>query len=965
MHKGLKRAAGALLIAALFYGLLGYLILPGVALRIANQQLMHYSNQPASLERLQFDPVRLELSLWGLRVGEADPAPLAFERLSADLELDSLWGGALHLARVELEKPHAEVRFDRQGRLNLSQLFKLPEPTPPEEPQASSEPFALRIDALHLSGGNFRFQDLRPSEPVEVLYDNLNLELRNLSTLAEEQAELTLSANAPRGGNIEWRGQLSLVPLSSSGHLQLRDARLADIWPYVRDALPLVLEQGRLSLASDYRLSLADGLQLNLENAQASVAPLALKAADGRALVKLARLDIADTRVDLGKRQLRIGTLRSQKLETWAAREADGQLDWLKLLAPDAGSAAKAAPAQQTPGKAWQVLLADAQLRDYRVHLADRVPQPAVELMLGPLDLDLKDFDSRGTAPFNLRLDTGVGGKGRLKAEGQVQLSPTAAELQISSRDIDLRPAQAYLSPLLRLELRSGQLASDLKLVLNGTAPLAFAVTGSAQVNGLHSLDTLKERDFVRWQRLELDGLDYRHGERLSIGQVKLQQPYGRFIVNEDLTTNLNDLMITQPKPTAAQNSARSSDTQGKPLAIRIGEITIAEGSANFADFSLTPNFATAIQQLNGRIGTLDSRSAAPASVAISGKVDRYAPVSINGSLNPFNPLDSLDITSQFKQVELTTLTPYSGKFAGYRIRKGRLNLDLHYRIDKGQLKAENNVVVEQLQLGEQVDSPSAVDLPVRLAVALLKDSDGRIAIQLPVQGNLNSPDFDVMPIVWKTLRGLVARAVQAPFKFLGGLVTTGSQQDLSSVPFAPGSATLDTAATAGLDTLASALQQRPTLRLEVEGLSAPGSDGPPLAEQRLHRAYQSAYQKLLQGRGETVPDDPAQLQVPEDEKRALLEGIYRSRLKQQPPAEWAQLDEAQRAAKLAEAVLQSWSQSKLLLRQLGQERAASIKAYLVDQGGLAQERIYLLDVGLGDPGADGRVATPLHLDSE
>ena len=137
------------------------------------------------------------------------------------------------------------------------------------------------------------------------------------------------------------------------------------------------------------------------------------------------------------------------------------------------------------------------------------------------------------------------------------------------------------------------------------------------------------------------------------------------------------------------------------------------------------------MQQLNGRIGTLDSSSSKPAPVDISGKVDRYAPVTIKGSLTPFDPMQSLDIATQFKQVELTTLTPYSGKFAGYRIRKGRLNLDLHYRINNGKLNAENKVLVEQLQLGEKVDSPDAVDLPIRLAVALLKDTQGLSLIHI------------------------------------------------------------------------------------------------------------------------------------------------------------------------------------------------------------------------------------------
>lgn len=968
MLKGIKRAAGALLIAVVLYSLLGFLILPGIGLRIANQQLALYSNAPATLERLQLNPFSLEANLWGLRIGEPGQEQVAFERLYANLQLDSLWRGVLHLSAVELDKPQTQLLFAKDGTLNLAQLFKLPASAEPVAEEPAGEPFPLRIDHIQLTGGNLHFQDLRPSEPIEFVYDDLNFELHNLSTLPDDSAEMTLVATGPHGGRIDWNGQISLVPIGSSGSLKLSDGKLKAIWPYVRDAVPLDLQEGVIDLATDYSLSLASDTQLLLNNTRIKIAPFAIKAADERPLVKLASLEVSDTSLDLLKQQVVVGKIRSQSLETWAAREADGQLDWQKLFATSPASGAQQEDKEQTetaPGKPWQVLLRDVQLRDYRVHLADRVPEQDIALELGPLDLDLQDFDSLGTSPFTLKLDTGLGQQGTLQAAGQVQLNPTTASLKVTSRAIDLRLAQAYLNPLVRIELRSGLLDSDLDVALDATEPLAFSVTGKAQVNQLHTLDTLKERDFVRWQQLDLLGLNYRHGDRLSIDKVRLNQPYARFIINEDLTTNVGDLLITQPGDPAPAEPATPPESASPPLGIHIGEVTLADGSANFADFSLTPNFATAIQQLNGRIGSLDSRAQKPASVDVAGKVDRYAPVSVKGSLNPFDPLDSLDITTQFKQLELTTLTPYSGKFAGYRIRKGRLNLDLHYRVSQGKLNAENSVVVEQLQLGEKVDSPSAVDLPIRLAVALLKDTEGKIALSLPVQGDLNNPEFSVMPIVWQTLRNLILRAAQAPFKFIGGLVSGGADMDLSTVQFDPGSSQLDSSAQAALGVLASALKERPALRLEVEGISAQSSDGPLLAEQRLQREYQTTYYKILQRRGDAVPAEASQLEVPQDEQDPLLEGIYRARLKQQPPAEWQELDKEQRAANLRDALLQLWGKSQLLQRQLAQARAASIKDYLVEQGGLADERIYLLDVGLGQAQADGRVATALHLDSE
>ncbi|EZP68853.1 DUF748 domain-containing protein [Pseudomonas sp. RIT357] len=977
MPKGLIRATGALLTALALYSLLGFLILPGIALRVANQQLAHYATVPARLERIELNPFSLEVTAWGLKIGEPGKEQVGFERLYANLQIDSLWTRALHLADVQMDQPKTELLFDKSGQLNLAQLFKLPASDPsPAAPDA--KPFPLRIDSIKLAGGYVHFQDLRPSEPIEFLYNKLDFELKNLSTLPEDNADMTLVAAGPEGGQIDWKGNFSLVPITSEGTLKVTDGKMKAWWPYVRDALPLVLEDGVLNFSTDYKFSLAKETELNLTNTAASIAPFALKAPDGRPLVRLERLDVSETTVDLAKQQVLVGKIRSNKLETWAAREADGQLDWQKLFASQPSKPAKAPepatapatadspkPAPTAPSKPWQVLLKDVQLRNYQVHLADRQAKPAVALELGPLNVDVQNFDSLNQSPFNLKVDSGLGKQGKIQATGVVNLNPVSAKLKVTTKDIDLRVAQSYISPFIRLELRSGMLGSDLDVNLKSTEPLALQITGRAQVDQLHTLDTLKTRDFLKWQRLVVEGLNYQHGDSLSIDKVNLLQPYARFMINDDRTTNVDDLLIPQPADSGAKSAPKPAASKDKPLGIRIGQIAINDGSANFADFSLTPNFATAIQQLNGQIGTIDSRQAKPASVDIKGKVDRYAPVTIKGSVNPFDPMAALDIATSFKRVELTTLTPYSGKFAGFRIRKGRLNLDLHYVITKGHLKAENKVVVEQLQLGEKVDSADAVDLPIRLAIALLKDTDGKISIELPVTGDLNNPQFSVMPIVWQTLRNLVVRAATAPFKFIGGLVTGGGAEDLSNVSFAAGSSELNKDAESALNTLAKALKERPALRLEIEGTAAASSDGPFLAAQRLEREYQYNYYKILQRRGDKVPAQASLLEVPESEKAPLLEGIYRIRVKQQPPAEWKDLSRDDRTAKLRDGVIKFWSNSDVLLRQLGQDRASTIKDYLVDKGQLEDDRVYFIDAHLGQAEKDGRVVTPMHLDAE
>lgn len=955
-----------LLAALVVYSAVGFWLLPGLALDVVNKQLAKRLTVPARLASLDFNPFTLELKAGAWYVGNETSPQLAFEQLYANLQLDSIWQRAVHLADVELTGAHLEVLFAADGRLNLAQLIT-PSDSPPVTKDGSDTPFPVRIDQLTLIDNSLRFEDLRPSKPVEFGYDALNLQLNNLSTLAEDKGSMTLLASGPYGTELNWEGEVSLVPLTSTGLLRVTDGRLEPFWPYARDLLPLELKQGSLNASIHYHFDLSAGTELQLKNSSLSLAPLAINSVEGEPLLSLARLEVSDASVDLSKQHIELGSVDIDQLKTHAAREADGSLDWQRRLhigTAESAGASSAEPAEPVAdsqeatdaAQPWQVIVRALHLREAQVRLEDRLPAQQVSLDLGPLDIEMADFDSLGTTPFTFQLSSGINADGQLTLQGQSQLSPFSAAIKVASQDLDLRLAQAYLAPFVRIDLRSGRLNSQLAVDLKSLEPLALHATGSADIAQLHILDTLAERDLLKWQHLHLNGIDYRD-DQLVIDNIALQQPYARFVINKDLTTNISDLLIPQPE-------AEVSST-GQPLGIHIGGVEIKDGSAHFADFSLRPNFSTALQELHGQIGTLDNQQAIAASVDLTGKVDRYAPVTIKGSLMPFDPLNSLDIATRFKNMELTTLTPYSGKFAGYRIRKGRLNLDLHYRIHKGQLQADNKVLLEGLQLGERVDSPDAVDLPVRLAIALLKDSKGNINIELPVSGDLNNPQFSVMPIVWKTLRNLVVRATQAPFKFIGGLVSGGNDTDLSQVDFALGTAELDSQAHSVLNTLAAALSERPVLRLEVEGAASREVDGPLVAQQQLESEYQAAQFKQLQGKGRTVPASPDELVVTDKQKAKLLESIYQARIGQDAAHEGQSLSKQERLKAMHTALLASWQTSPALLRRLAQARAAAIKDYLVDSGKLDAQRIYLLDANTSKEGEQHKVATTLQLGSD
>nr|MCU0973660.1 DUF748 domain-containing protein [Burkholderiales bacterium] len=388
------------------------------------------------------------------------------------------------------------------------------------------------------------------------------------------------------------------------------------------------------------------------------------------------------------------------------------------------------------------------------------------------------------------------------------------------------------------------------------------------------------------------------------------------------------------------------------PFPVNIQRIRVNRGELFFADLTLTPQFGTRIHDLNGTVNNLSTRRGSKAQMKLDGAVDEYGLARFSGDLSPFAPTDYMNVKATFRNVELTSMTPYSAKFAGYRIASGKLDADLEYFIQQRQLKGDNKIIIDQLTLGERVESPSAVKLPLELAIALLKDADGKIDLGLPVSGSLDDPQFSIGGLVWKVLVNVLTKIVTAPFRALGALLGMESEK-LEGVFFDSGSDALLPPEKAKLGQVATALEKRPQLKVGIRPVYAT-QDADAIRSVRIRRELATrAGFKLKEG------EDPGPLDASDPKNQKLIQSLFVERFGKDElgrvteSVEKAQAGDGKAPDKeakeqirtqVAETLLTKLNESEQVsdeeLKALAQRRADAVKAEFATQGKLAMDRV-------------------------
>lgn len=954
------------------YAALGFWVAPKVIRSQVVKVIAEKYDRTATVGEVRFNPFTFKLEANDFSLPDADRKPMiGFGKLAVDLSIASIWRGGLAFNEIRLDAPRVRLVRRADGRLNIQDLIPSKEKDEP--------PRKVMIDHLEVRGGRAEVVDLARKAPFAKTFAPIGFTLKDFSTVKDGGAYV-LDALSERGEGLAWRGTLGLSPLASRGSFALTKVQVQPLAELAGDAVPFAVTGGELGLSGSYRFALKDEtLDLGVEVAEAKLTGVGLRAAGADAdWITLPAVTAAKVSVDVPRQSVTVGSIEASEPSVKAWTEPGGAINLMRY-APAKPTAAPTAGGS-TPASAWKVALPELRVLRGKVEFEERSTGQPVRVVASPLSVTIRGLALPIAAPIQVEAATGVDGGGRLAAIGTVTLDKVSAVLDVDAAGLDLVRLQPYIDGAAALKLRSGKASAKGRVTYAADGAAKFE--GMAQVDNLHTVDSALEQDFVNWRSLRLDGLSAQTQPlAVKIREVTAREPYAKVVIGPNYV--MNTTAVLNPKAAAEQAAAAAvaPPPKAKPkvslfakkpkveappappparteaLPVEIGLVKVVSGRMDFADMSITPHFAAGIESLDGTIKGLSGRQDARAEVDLNGEVDRFSPVKISGEVNYFAVRSFTDVAMSFQNLEMTTFTPYSGKFAGYRINKGKLNLDLKYRIDDRKLDANHHVVINQLELGEKVDSTDATKLPVKLIVALLKDRHGVIDLPIPISGTLDDPKFRVWPVIWKVVGNLFTKIATSPFALLGAL--GGGGEELQFIDFAPGAAAMDAASSQKIAQLRTALVERPALNLEIPMAVDPAADKAALAQARLDAQLTAAANARL-GKKANAAAARAALAEP-NTRQVILEDLYRQQFAAKPEPPKTEGDKATGIAWLESQLRGRVVVSDEDLRQLGKARAEAVQTALLGDGQINAARVFITAQSVSDA-KDGPVRMTLSL---
>jgi hypothetical protein len=856
----------------------------------------------------------------------------------------------------------------------------------PAAPSTSPPPvWTVSVPDITVDGFKVSAEDRQVTPALALVLDPINIHVAGFNTTPAAHLDITARTTINKSATLNATAQLSPSGGDVTAHVDLAQLDLAMFQPFIAQRTAMTLQAGRLATQLDVKKS-ADGTLA----VKGDVDVTGLKSVDDlqQSFIRWKDLRVVGIQYNSQPAALQIASITAREPYARVIIAPDRTVNVQQVLAgPSKGEPSLATQLGAANAKAGGVTVAGVKggppgQPDAKAAKAAKGAKAAASTTAAAADANAgaKDGKAAASATQAAAADTNAGAKDAKAAASANQAA--AADTNAGAKDAK---AAAYATQAAAADANAKGASGAASAPTAATDAKAGLASAGASATAAAADANAKLADATASASAATENSKAAGATRGAHRARKSRSRDGAATAS------------------AAPASAQSG---GSAMPMSIATVRVIDGSVNYADFWIQPNFAVGIQALNGTINGLSSDPKSRAKVKLDGKVDRYAPVSINGELNLLAAAVYTDIKMSFKGLELTTMTPYSGHFAGYKIDKGKLSVDLSYKVDQRKLDAEQHFVIDQLQLGDPVQSPDAVHLPLKLAIALLKDRNGVIDLPLPITGSLDDPQFKIGPIIWHALVNLLEKAVTAPFAAIGRLFG-GHGEEMKFVDFAPGSAALDASSKQKLDALTKALQEHNQLQLDVPIVYSQELDGPVLAKQELDQkliarahgdksskkqgaavAQAAAPQRTAASQAATSPAtapqgaiapaapppaplDPA-LANPLEHYRLLLAefqadagkdaelpptaaAIQSAKNKKDAPAVETAIPE------LEAAIIQKIAVPDVELQALGKKRTRAIQDVLLADGGIDASRVFIIN-GPAKPSDNGNVRVEMAL---
>ena len=989
----------ALLFAA--YILAGVYLAPGLIRSQATQWVQTNLNKSIAIGEIKVHPLSFKIEISGIAIPASGPPMVGLAHLRLGFSPLSLFAKAYRLTELSFDHPFVQATIRPDGSLNLKELVP---------PSQGGESPAVRIDIVNVEQGRIDFSDQSSaSHPRETLTP-ITFTLKDFHTKTNEGGGFTLEGKSERNESFAWRGTLSMAPIASQGRFTIAGLQSGTIAKFAGERLPVALTSGKIAIEGSYGFSYAQGaarlvmtvprLALNdfafegrdrmlhgsvliddlttgMNFDFVSDRPRPLAAALSNVLlrgvtltgtgpvagqtIRLANAGVTTAKLDMANHRIALGALSLGGLDLPVARLNNGTLSISQWLPPQNAPAGGAAPASVD---SWAMALDNFSLSDASLHVEDRTVRPAARLDLTAISVTTQGVDSADqTKPVSLKVSAAINGKGRVEADGLVTPASRAADLKLSVSGLPLKSASAYLNHPV-LDLRSGELSVSGMLSTSGGEHGVLRFKGDAGIDNLGLYERVNKSLLLSWRALKLTGIDYRSSPgQIDIARARLSRPVGGVAILPDRSFNFTSVISPKVAMPATPSPAPA-------LAYRLKELDIDGGSMGFSDQSIDPGFQARIEALTGNIKNIASAPDAIATLDLKGQViDRFSPVTISGTANLLGYDKNTDISMAFRNIELPIFNPYSGRYAGYAIAKGKLTTEMHYKVVNRALQADHHIIIDQLEWGQASANKPSVPWPVGLVTSLLKDRHGVIDLNLPVKGSLDDPTFRLGPVIWQIIGNLIEKVVTAPFALIGSLFEGADKAQY--IAFAPGSSALPAGAADGLAALAKGLGDRPALQLDIPAAPALKEDAVAIADQRIDAQLMATEIKKGQPVNFAVLD--------RDEQHDRLTDLYRAKLGKrpafpeslpaletkapmsQPPPDADAQRQMQEILWMRGELRSAFMPSNPELAGLGSARATAVRDALLAKGEIDPARVFLAGGQAGSV-TDGQVRLELKL---